>query len=93
MLNSSAFLKNATMFPLGLALAFNVLGAAEVAFWGVALVLAAIGRGVKKEVVAEGGDSGGEGGRPVEGNAFCSAGRSIFSRGFRNMRDHQYAQL
>lgn len=45
---------------------------------------------MKKDVAAEGDDAGGEGGRPVEGNAFCSGGRSTFSRGLRNMGDWRH---
>jgi hypothetical protein len=38
-------------------------------------------------VVGEEEDAGGEGGRPVEGNALRSGGESTFSRGFLNMRE------
>jgi hypothetical protein len=38
-------------------------------------------------VVVEEEDTGGEGARPIEGNALRSGGRSTFSRGVLNMRE------
>lgn len=83
-LNSSAFLKKATILPLVLALDFKDFGTAAT-FCGVAFALVAIGRSVKQGDEVE-DDVSGEGARPLEGNACCSAGRSTFSRGVLNMR-------